>query len=254
MTNPRPISSFSCLTLDCYGTIIDWESGIWTALEPLRARMGAAHTLRQDRLTLLGLFTRLEGEVQRTNPGALYSSVLAETYGRLAADLGVAAPDDDKARFGAGVGDWPAFPDSVDALRRLHKPFRLVVLSNVDRESFQRTLDRQLPGIEFDAIYTAQDIGSYKPDSRNFAYLVDHCQRDLGVAKDAIIHTAQALIHDLVPAARAGLTSAWIERGVEFKSAMGGRLDDHPDLSFSWRFRTLGDMAAAVEADAVKSA
>lgn len=255
MKTSRPITSFSCLTFDCYGTLVDWEGGIWEALTPLRRQLPASHPLHDDRFATLKAFIRLEGEVQRARPDALYRAVLAETYGRLAAELGVGAPDEDRARFGASVGDWPAYPDSADALRRLGKRFKLVILSNVDGDSFQRTLAQQLPGVEFDAVYTAQEIGSYKPDPRNFAYLVEHCDRDLGVAKDAIIHTAQALPHDHVPAAKAGLASAWIERGVDVKSAMGGELKDYKDdVAFSWRFRSLGEMADAVEAEAAKSA
>ncbi|KAM4055179.1 haloacid dehalogenase-like hydrolase [Hirsutella rhossiliensis] len=250
MTASRPMTAFSCLTFDCYGTLVDWEGGIYKALLPLTRRLPASHPLHGNRSETLKAFTRLEGEVQRARPEALYSSVLADTYGLLAAEVGVEASEDEKAKFGAGVGDWPVFPDTLEALQRLRKHFKLVILSNVDRASFERTLARQLTGIDFDAIYTAQEIGSYKPDRRNFEYLIDRCEKDLGVGKDAILHTAQSLSHDHVPAKQVGLASAWIERGVEIESVMGGGLDEYRDrVDFSWRYRSMGEMADAVDAD-----
>nr|POE85110.1 putative uncharacterized hydrolase ysaa [Quercus suber] len=249
MTASRPIKSFSCLTFDCYGTLVDWEGGIYTALGPMTSQFPASHPLHNDRLATLYTFVRHEGLVQSANPTALYSTVLGKAYGNMAAEQGVKASDEDMARFGASVGDWPVFPDTIAALQQLKKHFRLVILSNVDKESFSRTLAQQFVGIEFDAIYTAQDIGSYKPDERNFHYLIDHCSSDLGVSKDRIIHTAQSLMHDIVPSTSVGMTSAWIERGEDFKSVMGGDLQELKDkVKFDWQFKNMGQMAAAVEA------
>ncbi|KAF4512765.1 hypothetical protein G6O67_000107 [Ophiocordyceps sinensis] len=247
----KPITAFSCLTFDCYGTLVDWEQGIYKALQPLTRQLPASHPLHGNRPATLRAFIRLEGDVQRARPEALYSAVLADAYGRLAAEAGASASEAEKTHFGAGVGDWPVFPDTVEALGRLRRHFKLVVLSNVDRASFRRTLARQLAGVDFDAVYTAQDIGSYKPDPRNFEYLVAACQRDLGVERDAIVHTAQSLSHDLVPAKQAGLASAWIERGGDVESVMGGDLDECRDrVDFSWRFQSMGEMADAVDAAA----
>lgn len=249
MMAPRSITAYSCLTFDCYGTLIDWEEGIYRALSPLTQRLPTSHPLHGDRPETLRAFTRLESEVQRARPEAFYSSILADAYGRLAAQIGLEASEAEKAKFGAGVADWPVFPDTLEALGRLHKHFKLVILSNVDRESFKRTLSRQLTGIDFDAIYTAQEIGSYKPDLRNFEYLIDRCEKDLGVGKDAIIHTAQSLSHDHVPAKQVGLASAWIERGVETETVMGGDLDEYRDkVDFSWHYRSMGEMADALDA------
>lgn len=248
MATSRPITDFNCLTFDCYGTLVDWERGIYEALAPIYNQLPDSHPMRNDRLGLLRSFINHEGVVQRANPKELYSKILGATYGKLAENLGVKASEEDKAKFGAGIGDWPIFPDTLDALERLHKRYKLVILSNVDRESFSRTLAKQLVGIDFDAIYTAEEIGSYKPDPRNFAYLIEHCEKDLGVTKDKIIHTAQALPHDHVPANAAGLVSAWIERGEEFPSAMGGDLKDWEDkVSYSWRLKNMGAMADEVD-------
>ncbi|POR34500.1 Uncharacterized protein TPAR_05299 [Tolypocladium paradoxum] len=249
MTTTRPITSFTCLTFDCFGTLVDWEGGIYKALSPLTRDLPASHPLHNDRSATLRAFIRLEGEVQRSRPNALYYSVLAETYGNLATELGVETNEEDKAKFGTSVGDWPVYPDTIDALKRLHKHFKLVILSNVDRDSFKRTLTQQLTGIDFDAIYTAQEIGSYKPSLNNFEYLIEHCAKDLGVKKEGIIHTAQSLHHDHVPAMQMGLASAWIERGVEVESVMGGDIKAYEGkVSYSWHCRSMGEMADAVDA------
>lgn len=251
MSSSRAISSYDALTFDCYGTLVDWEGGIHAALTPLVDQLPADNPLRNDRLALLKAFNRQEIASQVQHPAAIYSEILAATYGNLAAELGIQASEEDKTKFGASVGEWPVFPDTVEALKRLHKHFKLVILSNVDRESFNKTLAKQLVGVDFDAIYTAQDIGSYKPDPRNFEYLIKHCEKDLGVQKENILHTAQSLYHDHVPSKQAGLTSAWIERLSGFESVMGGDLAKYQDkVSYTWHFNTMGEMADAVDADA----
>ena len=255
MPSSKPITSFTCLTFDCFGTIVDWESGAHTALQPLLNRLPASHALRATREAALTVYAKHEASAQAARPDALYSDILASAYGEFAsAELGIAVTDDEKAAFGASVGDWPAFPDSVEALNRLKKHYKLVILSNVDRESFSHTLTRQLPGVQFDAIYTAQDVGAYKPDMRNFHYLLEHCEEDLGVDKDNILHTAQGLRHDHEPAKRIGLASAWIERGRDGpgpKSVMGGTLADYEGkVDFTWHFGSLAEMADEVDARA----
>lgn len=250
MPTSRPLDTFTCLTFDCYGTLIDWESEIYSALSPLTTQLSASHPLHNNRLGVLRLFIQHENRVQSEQPAANYKHVLAETYKGIATDLGLPPPQEAEATtFGLSVGEWQAFPDTVDALKRLKKHFKLVVLSNVDRESFSRTLSGPFKEVQFDAVYVAQDIGSYKPDLRNFEYLVEHCQADLGVPKEEIIHTAYSLFHDLVPAKQIGLAAAWIERDAGVVSVMGGdlhSLDAQVDLS--WRFGTLGEMADAVDA------
>ncbi|KAK0386142.1 hypothetical protein NLU13_5979 [Sarocladium strictum] len=252
MATQRPLTSFKCLTFDCYGTLIDWESGIWNALSPLNQQLPQAHELKDDRYGMLKKIVSHEMAVQKSRPDALYSAVLAEAYGNLAKELGLAASEEEKTKYGQSVGDWPAFPDTLEALKRLQKHYKLVILSNVDRESFGRTLQKQFPGLTFDAIYTAQDVGSYKPDLRNFHYLIEHCDKDLGVKKEDIIHTAQSLMHDHVPAKEVGLVSAWIERGKDgqVKSVMGDPTDDLADkVTITWHYGSMGEMADALEAE-----
>ncbi|UKZ81351.1 hypothetical protein TrVFT333_009123 [Trichoderma virens FT-333] len=251
MATTRPLSSFKALTFDCYGTLVDWESGIYNNLQPLNQQLADSHPLKNDRLGLLKALVRHEGLVQAANPTYLYHAVLATAYGNLATELGVSADEEAKAKFGFGVGDWTIYPDTLDALKRLHKHFKLVILSNVDLDSFKRTLEKQFQGFPFDAIYTAQEIGSYKPDLNNFRYLIEHCDKDLGVKKEDILHTAQSLHHDHVPAKQIGLSSAWIERGEEVESVMGGDPETYADkVSYSWKFTNMKEMADAVDSTA----
>ena len=157
--------------------------------------------------------------------------------------LGVAADAAESARFGASVGDWPAFPDSAEALARLKRHYALVILSNVDRASFARSNARL--GVAFDAIFTAQDIGSYKPDPRNFEYMLARL-RERGFASGDILHTAQSLFHDHAVANRFGLASCWIDRRGE-QSGSGATKPPPAGVRTGFRFPTLAAMADALD-------
>ncbi|HEV7337099.1 MAG TPA: haloacid dehalogenase type II [Bosea sp. (in: a-proteobacteria)] len=232
------LTDFKVLTFDCYGTLIDWETGIWNALQPLISAGG----LDLDREEALARFGRIESEIEEAAPSLRYSTLLAAVHARLAKDLGVHIHADLNERFGGSVPDWPAFPDSAEALAYLKRHFRLVILSNVDRASFAAS-NRKL-GVSFDAIYTAEDIGSYKPDPRNFVHLLRHLEADLGLEAGAVLHTAQSLFHDHVPAERAGLARAWIDR--RFGMAGSGATQDpatRPHVDF--HFKSLAELAEA---------
>jgi 2-haloacid dehalogenase len=238
------LADFDALTFDCYGTLIDWESGIFSALAPLLARaggggQGAPTGLSRD--AVLEAFARLEAHQQENTPDMLYPALLAEVHGRLAGEWGVVRNPDEDAAFGRSIADWKPFPDTVEALHYLKPHFRLVILSNVDRASFQATNARL--GVAFDAIYTAQDIGSYKPDQRNFRYLLDRL-REQGVEKGKVLHVAQSLFHDHVPAQAIGLASAWIDRRHD-TGGSGATAPVPPDVRYDFRFISLGALAEA---------
>jgi len=238
------LTSYKALTFDCYGTLIDWETGIWDAMQPLLMASSGQSITRGQALEVFGA---IESEQQSRTPAMLYPELLANVHAELAARFGLrTSPDMDEA-FGNSIAHWPAFPDTADALRELKKHYRLVILSNVSRAGFAAS-NRKL-GVEFDAIYTAEDIGSYKPDPRNFSYLLDHLARDFGIEAGDVLHTAQSLFHDHVPASKVGLARAWIDR--QKLSAGGGwgataRVSDRPEVDFV--FSTLGEMASAVTA------
>lgn len=241
--SPRSLKDYSCLTFDCYGTLVDWEGGFITAFRSLTTRLEPTHTLRKDPAAILKLYGQYEPEIQAKFPRLKYSAVLEKVYEQIADEcgLGEVITSTDKTAFGASIGTWVSFPDTIEALRRLKRHFKLVILSNVDKESFSRTLSGPLSAASFDAVYVAEDIGSYKPDLKNFEYLVDHCKSDLQVEKDRILHTAYSLPADLKPAKEFGLTGCLIER---YPNVMGGDLEQMKDsVAVDFKFATLGDMA-----------
>jgi 2-haloacid dehalogenase len=234
------LADFSVLSFDCYGTLIDWESGIEAAFRPWLEARGA----KVGRERLLTLFGRHESRQQEATPSLRYPELLARVHAAVAADL-VREPEEEAARaFGASVPDWPAFPDSPGALAYLKRHYQLVILSNVDRASFARSNQRL--GVAFDAVFTAEDIGSYKPDGRNFEYLLARLG-ERGIAAEQILHTAESLHHDHVPARRFGLRSCWIYRRAKEGATASGREGITVEPNF--RFPTLAAMADAHRAE-----
>ena len=239
---PKSLTDYNTLTFDCYGTMIDWESGIWDALQPL-LMSNARDDISRD--IALGAFARFETAQELATPRMLYPELLAHVHQAIAADFGMQSDDELNQNFGTSVPHWPAFPDSADALRLLKKHFKLVILSNVNRDGFAAS-NKKL-GVAFDAIYTAEDIGSYKPNDANFDYLIRQIKSDLGVDANQILHTAQSLHHDHVPATRAGLDKAWIDRqGLAVSDNWGATavVENRPDVDF--RYSSLMEMAQAI--------
>ncbi|EFW23191.1 hypothetical protein D8B26_006700 [Coccidioides posadasii str. Silveira] len=273
MAADRPLTSFRLLSFDIYGTLVDWETGIHEALKPLVSRLPDNHPLRSDHLALGKAFGKHERGLQTTQPRLTYDHVLKTAYEQLAKELHVVPQgndaehllDEEACMFAASIATWPPFPDTVDAMRRLKKRFKLVPVSNVDRASFEKTLHGPLDGVHrdlmaggpfFDAIYTAQDIGSYKPDLRNFEYLISHVKEEFGVEKEDILHVAQSLHHDHEPAKKIGLSSAWIARGDGGQSGMGGEVKEYIQtgrVAFGWQFRSLAELADAVDREGTNS-
>ena len=196
---------FKALTFDCYGTLIDWESGILAELKPWVAASG--RKLSDDQI--LESFGEEESRCETATPAKLYPGILADTFGPLGRRWKIPASDAQAAEFGRSVPRWPAFPDSAEALKYLKHHYKLVILSNVDRASFAES-NKKLH-VEFEKIVTAQDVGSYKPDLGNFRHLLAELEK-LGVRPEQVLHTAQSLFHDVVPAKSVGLKTAWINR------------------------------------------
>jgi 2-haloalkanoic acid dehalogenase type II len=182
------LSDFKVLTFDTYGTLIDWETGIANGLAPLVEKAGLEAWTRD---AILEAFARHETAQEEETPAMIYMQLLSVVYRRLANDWGVKVTDEEANIFGASVPDWPEFPDSPRALQYLKKHFRLVTLTNCDRLSYRGSNLRLR--VEYDAIYTAQDIGSYKPNPRNFEYMLQRLREDFGFEKKDILHTAQSL-------------------------------------------------------------
>jgi 2-haloacid dehalogenase len=192
---------FEVLTFDCYGTLIDWENGIATGL---RTALGD-HARDVHDEELLARFAAREAAAE-AGRYLRYRDVLARAVGGVASDLGSTLADDRATAFGDSVGEWPAFPDSAESLRRLKQRYRLGVITNCDDDLFGRSNERL--GVTFDWVVTAQQVGSYKPNPRNFEFAFER----IGVPRERILHVAQSLFHDHVPAKALGLTTAWINR------------------------------------------
>jgi 2-haloacid dehalogenase len=235
MTNG--FAPFRALSFDCYGTLIDWETGITENLRHWADR----HGLEVSREDLLAAFSANETAVQSEQPTARYPEVLAEVMRRIGDRFRAEVTADEATSFGDSVGEWPPFVDSHDALARLGTRYALMILSNVDRMSFARS-NRRL-GVDFDRIITAEDVGSYKPDPRNFEVLIDELH-SLGIAPSQLLHVAESLYHDHEPAKRLGLSSVWIHRrhAVEgFGATPAPDVEVMPD----WRFPSMSAFADA---------
>ncbi|KAF5022760.1 hypothetical protein F66182_5175 [Fusarium sp. NRRL 66182] len=231
------LTDFSLLSFDVYGTLIDWETGVLNGLNPLLQANNAAFS----RQHLLDIYHEAEAAQQQKTPDMKYSELLATIHPQIAKRLGLSTPTTEKDKvFGDSVGSWPAFPDTVDALRRLGKHYKLAVLSNVDRESFADSNSGPLQGIPFDLIVTAQDVGSYKPNLDNFEHLLREVEARFGIPKQKVLQTAQSQFHDHQPAQKVGIKSSWIERP-------GAIMGNRDDPIYDWKFATLGDMADALE-------
>ncbi len=235
------LHDFKALTFDCYGTLIDWETGLYAALAPLRA----AAAVTAPAAEVLQQFAVHEVAQQALTPGMLYPQLLAQVHRRLARDWDVTVSDAAHSAFGHSVPEWPAFEDTAAALRYLQQHYRLVILSNVDRASFAASNAKL--GVSFDIICTAQDIGSYKPDARNFHYLIEAVGR-LGIEPREILHTAQSLYHDHAPAQAAGLASSWIDRRHE-QGGWGATRAPEGAPTYNFRFQSLAQMARAHAAE-----
>jgi 2-haloalkanoic acid dehalogenase type II len=235
------LTDFKVLTFDVYGTLIDWETGVLTALAP---SLPPNHSF--TRAHLLDTYHHHEAAQQRLTPSLPYTTLLSTIHPHILSTLSLPAPSQSSsAAFGSSVGTWPAFRDTVAALRTLSRHYKLVVLSNVDREAFSLTNAGPLEGVKFDMILTAQDVGSYKPDLRNFEYMLKEVEREFGVGREQVLQTAQSQFHDHHPAKKVGVRSCWIER----PGAVMGNVSEE-EVVADWRFKTLGEMAEEVEREA----
>ena len=223
MANPNA-TDYDALTFDCYGTLIDWGSGIVNHLQPLLLERDA-HVIDDF---ILEFFADAEPAIQAD--GVRYADVLREVLRRLGARLGFTPTDEMLDGFAASVADWPPFDDTAAALQRLQERFDLVVVSNVDNALFAGTAKRL--GADFKHVVTAEDVGAYKPDRRMF----DRAREVLGDAR--ILHVAQSVYHDIAPATALGLPTVWIRRTRNAARSADARP--------TWTFESLAGFADAL--------
>jgi 2-haloacid dehalogenase len=234
------LAEYKALSFDCYGTLIDWESGMLEVLRPWAESVG----LDLDDEQLLSTYAGSERAAERHEPTARYPDILAESFRRVGQALGRPVEESWASRLANSVPNWPAFPDSADALSSLAEHYRLIILSNVHRDGFAAS-NRRLNGT-FAAVITAEDVGAYKPAENHFRAL-DRTLGELGIDRGELVHVAQSLYHDHVPAKREGLRSVWINRRHD-RPGWGATPEPEDAWSYDLEFPSMADFAAAADA------
>ncbi|HXM20177.1 MAG TPA: haloacid dehalogenase type II [Terriglobales bacterium] len=226
------LTRFKVLTFDCYGTMIDWETGIFSALRPILA----GHNQSVPDLALLELYSELELKAEQ-GEYLRYREVLQSVVRGFGERLGFSPTDAEVRSLPESLANWQPFPDTVEALRKLKSRYQLAVMSNVDDDLFAATAPKL--GVAFDHVITAQQAGCYKPCMRMFKL----AEERIGVSREHWLHVGQSVYHDVIPARSLGIATIWVNRpsprpGAGAAIAAVGKPDlEVPDLS------TLADLA-----------
>jgi 2-haloacid dehalogenase len=226
--------SIRLITFDCYGTLIDWESGMLAVLRPM---------FSQDSQTpgdarLLELYGDVEAELE-SGPYLPYRQVLSQAAQEMGRRLGTAVSEQQGAEFAQSLTQWGPFDDTVSALQSLAKRFELGIISNVDDDLFAET--RKMLPVDFAFVVTAQQVRSYKPAHGNF----QEALRRSGVDSFQVLHAGQSLYHDIAPANALGISNVWVNR----PSARPGSGAARPAVATpSYEVRSLADLTVLLGA------
>jgi 2-haloalkanoic acid dehalogenase type II len=245
------LTSFKALSFDVYGTLINQEPGMIRGLQPILSRLPDDNDYKSDPVSLTQRFSVLYRSLASDEPTLRYNLILQRSFRKLADELGVTLSESEIEGIGNTPGTWEPFPDTIPGLQILKKYYKLIALTNMDNANAAATVKRLQPA-EFDKVYTAEDIGNYKPAHANFDYLFSHIKSDLQINRDQgeLLHVARSLIADHVPAKQLGLRSVWICRGGDKKESYGTSGDFEKlkqDVAFEWKFDSIGDFADEVE-------
>ncbi len=195
-------NNYEWISFDCYGTLVDWETGISEAVAGIFAR----HGVRRTRSEILVMFSDAEPRVQSSGDFLEYRQVLRDVMEIMAWEASIRLPRSEAEYLPDSLPDWPVFPDVREALRAMHSRYKLAIISNVDDYLFAGTVAKL--GIAFDAVITSQQAASYKPNLRNFHL----AQEGMGVEISNWLHVAESLYHDIGPANRLGIDRVWVNR------------------------------------------
>ncbi|KAL8792854.1 MAG: hypothetical protein Q9195_004584 [Heterodermia aff. obscurata] len=241
-------ASFRALGFDVFGTLIDEPKALLTAIAPLISQLPSDHEAKRSPALAGAAFGRHENALQQKQPFMIFEDVLSAAYHALAREWGVKSDDEDANAVAGILSRSPAFPDTVEALRVLSKHYKLIALSNVSEKGIATVMSGALREAPFDAVLTAEKIGSYKPDLRNFETLMGKV-KDLGFEKGQLLMVAQGVASDHVPSKQVGIDSVWISRGrpASERGLDGIEAELAGNVAFGWRYWTLGDMAKDVE-------
>ncbi len=224
-------NAYDAITFDCYGTLIDWEEGLMSYIQPLLV----AHDAHAVPSFLLDFFGRTESKLQ-AGPYRAYRKILEGVLTALGERLGFHPSADALAAFPDSIGDWLPFPDTIESLKALGSRFQLVVVSNIDNDLFDLTQARL--NVNFDHVITAAQVGAYKPDQRMFKAAIER----IGVPKERILHVAQSLYHDIAPAKAMGFDTVWIDR----HDGHGSGATPASDAAPKWTLRNLRELVEAL--------
>ena len=194
-------NQFRVLTFDCYGTLIDWENGILSALKPVFKK----HKIKIENKQILELYAELESRAEKSKY-TLYKNVLKEVVQGIGKRLGFKPSSSELNCLVNSLKNWKPFPDTVEALQELKKRFKLAIISNIDDELF--AFSAKHLKVKFDYIITAKQVRSYKPSLNNFKTAI----KRMGMPSKEILHVAQSIYHDIIPAKKVGLSTVWVNR------------------------------------------
>ena len=212
-------SRFQWLSFDCYGTLIDWETGILGYLRPLLQSKGCGVSDAQ----ILSLYSEFEPREQAGHYRS-YREVLGSVARAFARELHFQVTDGEANGLAESIRGWQPFADTVAGLHRLHSRYKLAILSNIDDELFAQTAPRL--EVSFDAVVTAQQVHSYKPSLNNFEALL----RRYDIPRGRLLHVAESLYHDVVPAQSLEIATVWVNRRQGREAAASRLVAAQPDL------------------------
>jgi 2-haloacid dehalogenase len=226
--------SFRLLTFDCYGTLIDWETGIFSALRPILQEHGKV----VSDSTLLELYGEFEAKAEAEEYRS-YREVLQSVVRDFGERLGFTPSNAQQRSLPDSLQHWPAFPDTQEALQKLQSRYELAVISNIDDDLFAKTLPKL--GAQFREVVTAQQAGCYKPCRKLFRMASERC----GISSQHWLHVGQSIYHDVVPAKSLGIATVWVNRPSP-RQGVGAvrRASGEPDLEVP-DLKTLADLACA---------
>ena len=180
-------SRYEWLSFDCYGTLVDWETGITDAAAAVFAR----HGVRRNREEILALFADAEPKVQTSGEFLDYRRVLRDVMQIMAWEVSIRLRPEEAGALPDSLPQWPIFPDAPDALRKLQTRYRLAIISNVDDDLFKQS--EEALGVKFDAVVTSQQARNYKPNLRSF----ELAQESMGIERHRWLHVGESLYHDI---------------------------------------------------------
>lgn len=246
------LTQFKALSFDCYGTLIDWEPAMLAELQPLVSRLPSDSPGAVNPTLLAQRVHRISAALQVKEPKLRYDLNLSRSFKALAEEKGVSVTEEEAAAFASHPAKSLPFADTIRGLEILKKYYKLIIISNIDDGNMIATLERFRPSVEFDAVYTAQQMGCYKPSHASFEFLFTHAKEELNIdrEKGELLHVARSLTADHVTSTKLGLRSVWISRGGETKDGQGVGGDYEKlkgEVNFEWRFDSIGDFSQEVE-------